>query len=343
MSSYSYFLRLASICFILISLIQGGLSQAAPSKPFPVKKAPLSAEEQLDYDTYKRMFIEAMQKSGVDRSNALNNFLYKSYNFAQAHPNSAVIWLMRAEAALKSNEQSPSIYRQISGHEAAQHIKVLNLYRENNSAIRDVILQLNEKGWFKETSYVSNAPDIFDAFWWSIRNDRLGYLEALIESGANINARGDVSSRFLTPLHVAVEEGKSNYLKTLIASGADVNAKDLNGLTPLAYAALYGEIDCLKILIASGADINAKNREGTSVVHFAVCNPCQVSGSSRKKDDILGKVDCLQALLVSGADINARGAYGATPLDQAIAQHATGFIKILKQSGAHRNFKYWLH
>jgi ankyrin repeat protein len=57
-------------------------------------------------------------------------------------------------------------------------------------------------------------------------------LEALIEAGAEINAKdGDAA----TALHQAVENRQLKTMEWLIANGADVNAKDVWGRTPLAY------------------------------------------------------------------------------------------------------------
>lgn len=58
-------------------------------------------------------------------------------------------------------------------------------------------------------------------------------------------------------------------IEALIASGADVNARGKNGWTALMIAAQYGAADAAEALIAAGADVNALNSFGSSAVFIA--------------------------------------------------------------------------
>lgn len=66
---------------------------------------------------------------------------------------------------------------------------------------------------------------------------RLLFFQALIESGADVRARG---SRMDSPLHSA--EG-AEVTKILVEAGADLEAKEIEGYTPLCTAAANGDIE----------------------------------------------------------------------------------------------------
>jgi len=56
---------------------------------------------------------------------------------------------------------------------------------------------------------------------------------ALIDAGANVNAQMDSG---ITPLHLAVKEGRRSLTKLLISHNADPNIPDASGRTPLSLA-----------------------------------------------------------------------------------------------------------
>jgi|SRR5215471_5098375 len=68
-----------------------------------------------------------------------------------------------------------------------------------------------------------------------------------------------------TPLHCAVWKGHPEMVEALINAGADVNARNENdhwGTTPLHAAAHANQAGIAQLLIDRGADLNAKDREG---------------------------------------------------------------------------------
>lgn len=69
------------------------------------------------------------------------------------------------------------------------------------------------------------------------RGDRSGAL-ALIEAGAAVNARGDMS---LTPLHIAVSVGMADLIEALIVAGADPDLKSEFGTSPRDEVATKGK------------------------------------------------------------------------------------------------------
>ena len=76
------------------------------------------------------------------------------------------------------------------------------------------------------------------------------YTRALIDAGADINAKDEAGS---TALMVASEYGRTEIVKLLIAAGADVNIKNELGWTALMWASRWGRKETVKLLIDAGA------------------------------------------------------------------------------------------
>lgn len=62
-------------------------------------------------------------------------------------------------------------------------------------------------------------------------------VKLLVESGANVNAIGDMSE---TPLHVAVRKGDLEIVEALLAGGADLSIRSEFNETPMESAAAVG-------------------------------------------------------------------------------------------------------
>ncbi|CAH1110351.1 unnamed protein product [Psylliodes chrysocephalus] len=77
------------------------------------------------------------------------------------------------------------------------------------------------------------------------------------------------NERGWTPLHEACNHGWYEVAFRLVQSGANVNARGLDNDTPLHDAAVNGHLKLVKLLVERGADIYAKNSKGKTPLDVA--------------------------------------------------------------------------
>jgi len=147
--------------------------------------------------------------------------------------------------------------------------------------------------------------------------------KVLIAHGASLDA-GD-SWRGQTPLMWAAAQGHPDMMRALIESGADVNARSTivawerqrtseprdkwlppGGLTPMLFAAREGCVDCVKVLISAGADPNIVDPDQYSPLVLALIN---------------GHFDVAGALIDAGANLDMQDKVGRTALWAAVDAH----------------------
>jgi hypothetical protein len=78
-----------------------------------------------------------------------------------------------------------------------------------------------------------------------------------------------------TPLHLAALSNRIKFIKALIEEGANINARDkIRQATPLLTVldrrGHWHDIEVIKCLLENGADINARDRYGWTALHHAV-------------------------------------------------------------------------
>ncbi|CAF1056744.1 unnamed protein product [Adineta ricciae] len=129
----------------------------------------------------------------------------------------------------------------------------------------------------------------------------------------------DVSSDYLSPLHVASHCGNYNVAKLLCERRADVNAKALNGFSCLHIACKKNRLKLVELLIANGVDIEAKTESGLTSLHVAA---------------FVGSHDIVVYLLQHGANINATTIRGETPLHLATRNNQIEVVETLLRYGA---------
>jgi hypothetical protein len=97
------------------------------------------------------------------------------------------------------------------------------------------------------------------ASWSDGSADRLGTFAALLDGGADANAR-DAAGQ--TPLMDAVHEQRTRALRLLVARGADLEARDRWGRTPLHRAVAERKTDSVRALLALGAHLDVTDGKG---------------------------------------------------------------------------------
>ena len=151
----------------------------------------------------------------------------------------------------------------------------------------------------------SDFSPAFTPLHWAAANDHADAIAALVEAGADLEARNEDGST--TPLHFAAYWGSADAITALLEAGADLEAREERyGYTPLHLAVHQGHADAIAALLEAGADPNAWDKARKTPLHRAA---------------IWGSADAINALLDAGADPKARDEDGDTPFD-IISSHS---------------------
>ena len=162
-------------------------------------------------------------------------------------------------------------------------------------------------------------------------------VEVLIEHGANVNARNDVSGR--APLHSAASQNSRESAELLIANGANVRVRSDNGVEVLHSAAVGDHPEMGRYLISRGANVDPADNDGATPLHWLGCksdsNFCGVN-TDLYFDGSPG-VEFAGMLISRGANINAKDDNGETPLHSATRAENRDLIELLVVLGADLN------
>ncbi|HVG30610.1 MAG TPA: ankyrin repeat domain-containing protein [Pyrinomonadaceae bacterium] len=86
--------------------------------------------------------------------------------------------------------------------------------------------------------------------WEAVRHGDAATVKALLDKGADVNARGRYQ---MTPLFKAAERGSAEIVRLLLERGADVTIKDtFYGATPLTWALDKSHVEVVRALIEKG-------------------------------------------------------------------------------------------
>ena len=153
-----------------------------------------------------------------------------------------------------------------------------------------------------------------DSVFSFIETGDVSGLSALLDGqGGELN---EVNGNGLTPLMLAVLNGRQDMAECLLSHGAAVNHVGRSGYTALFYA--MGDPALFELLLAKGADPNRVDVKGMSMLHTAVKR---------------GASDCVRLLLQYGALVNVRDREARTPLFLAV-ESASHDVELLLMHGA---------
>ncbi|CAF2861419.1 unnamed protein product [Rotaria sp. Silwood2] len=102
----------------------------------------------------------------------------------------------------------------------------------------DIVQFLIENGYVDANQTRSTTRAKSTALVWAIRRNHLSVVKYLLEKGANVDyyCEANFSSKFTTPLILAVHEGNLELVRMLCNAGADMTVKNKAGDTLLAIA-----------------------------------------------------------------------------------------------------------
>jgi ankyrin repeat protein len=129
----------------------------------------------------------------------------------------------------------------------------------------------NAVGTVRQLLAEGHRPDELDAgltpLMWAARQGALGAMAALLDAGADPNARDGRNG--WTPLLHAIHRRQPAAVRLLLERGADPNART-DALTPLMMAAADPDPDTVSLLLDRGADPTARGYGGATALSQAV-------------------------------------------------------------------------
>lgn len=169
-------------------------------------------------------------------------------------------------------------------------------------------------------------------------NGAQGIVAALIEAGADVNARF-VGPHRETPLHWAASCDDVSMIHALLDAGADLEADGsvIDGGTALADAVAFGQWNAARALVERGARPNLWQAAALGLMD-------SVRDTNAGPDEITsafwcachgGQREAAEYLLAQGAELNWKGYDGLTPLQAAERSQAIELAAWLRAQGAH--------
>jgi ankyrin repeat protein len=153
------------------------------------------------------------------------------------------------------------------------------------------------------------------------RGPILDFINALLDSGAKVNAR----TREVPP--------SRRWLYSL----GDVSWVDFTGQTPFLRAALSADTATMRALLARGADPNLPTLAGTTPLMAAAGVNWVVAQTYTESKS--GQLQAVALCLELGADVNATNSMGLTALIGAANRGSNDIISFLVERGAHLDVK----
>ena len=169
-------------------------------------------------------------------------------------------------------------------------------------------------GGIKPTTKLFNDET---ALHWAAIAGACDAARVLIEKGAKIDAQTAYFRE--TPLHLAIQERKTEMIDLLLDKGANCDIRNYEGENSVFMAVRWCGVDILEKLLDAGANPNLYNKEAASPLHVCV--------------DYLA-YDAARALLMKQADPNYQNNNGQTPFHVACVRKEVMLAQIFYESGA---------
>ncbi|KAL9130470.1 MAG: hypothetical protein Q9217_001342 [Psora testacea] len=154
---------------------------------------------------------------------------------------------------------------------------------------------------------------------WAAINNHFALCKFLIESGADVNARGGES--VATPAMWAVQKCHLYVVHLLLQNGADPNLTDAQGYTMLHLATFDGNVYQLLILLHQSIPVDSPDPSGHTCLMWAAYK---------------GYPACVDLLLQWGASVNVKDEKGFTALHWALVKGNALCIHKLVECGSDR-------
>lgn len=177
----------------------------------------------------------------------------------------------------------------------------------------------------------------------------LGFLDVikvLLENGADINTRSDVTG--YTPLYVAVMRNNQRVVDYLVQKGADVSIRNKAGMNPFIAACWSEDVALVNILINYAADKEIEeglffactNNKTDKIIKILIQKNVNInvkyppfSLTSLHFACLYGNVQMAQTLLKAGADPIAETVNGVTPVEIACELNEHRIIQLFNKHG----------
>lgn len=142
------------------------------------------------------------------------------------------------------------------------------------------------------------------------------------------SSSGKKTSDWLSPLHIAAQEGHDGMVRTLLQYSVDCDEKDNDGLAPLFHAVIEDHEDVVRSLLSYGARIgNVDGQQCSSALHWAALY---------RREKLLRIL--LDHCLRGSTLIDCYDELGRTPLHIAVDREFETGVLMLLQSGANPNY-----
>ncbi|KAK6543335.1 hypothetical protein TWF694_000087 [Orbilia ellipsospora] len=161
----------------------------------------------------------------------------------------------------------------------------------------------------------------------AVEQGRPRIVKVLIEYGVDVN-QGTLEGRW-TPLHEAVKKGYLEITEMLLEAGANPNAANDDGITCLHSCWVTGAVTLATLLVQHGADVNIKRKDQFTALHYA---------------SFEGRTELAEFLVKNGANLEDETREGFSPLHLAMLRNHASIVEMLIRNGAdvnHRDRKSW--